>query len=170
MKRFIFTVFILFALISCENKKHKEVKKTFEENLLSKIDSFYCDTGNNRLFLIRHQKFNKKDFVQIKINYDYNLDSLAYCIERNGKLVVFYNNDFFLKKIKINNRIKDSLLQEYNLYSNKYSEGVLYNNICQEVYEVKNDRLIKVNNKLEFSSKLFNYNSSFIPPPPPSKK
>lgn len=159
---------ILF--LSCSQKEAIK-ENNFEKKLFAKIDSFQCDTGIRRLLLIRHQKMDNKDYVQIKVDYDYNLDSLAYCRENNYVFSVFYNDDYFKNKIKYDIAEKDSLLKKYDYFSNKHSGNLLYHNLCEEIYEVRNDNFIIINKNSPVYNKLFNYTSTFVPePPPPPRK
>ncbi|PIE50686.1 MAG: hypothetical protein CSA38_01585 [Flavobacteriales bacterium] len=151
---------LVFVLFCCKNKKTIEYSK-FEKELYSKIDSFQCKK-NERLTLIRHQKLNGKDFIQVKINYDYDIDSLAYCVEYNNRLIIFYNDDYFNQKIKFDSDKKKVLLQKYKLFDHKQNENILYHNHCEETYEVKDDFLFKIKKNYD----LFNYDTSYTSPPP----
>ncbi|MBL3547244.1 hypothetical protein [Chryseobacterium sp. KMC2] len=167
MKNLSLTVILLLSLSCSQKKNYRE--NNFENNLFAKIDSFYCDSGIKRLLIVRHQKLNKQDFIQIKVGYDYDLDSLTYCREKNHVFSVFYNDNYFKNKLKYNIVKKDSLLKNYDYLNNKYSGNILYHNLCDEIYEVNDESLILLNKNNPIIKRLFNYTSAFVPEPPPAK-
>lgn len=169
MSKIFFISFLFVLLVACsKNQKTTIQKKSFEDNLFEKInyyiDSTNCHGGFERMFQIRHQKYEGKDFIQINSVYDYYPDSLYYCITYKNNFIAIYNKNYFEKKITYNQQKKDSLLKVYKNYDLKYSEGMISEKRCFEIFEINNKTFTLIPHNSFYYNNLFG--DSLIPPAP----
>lgn len=173
MKKFCLIVLVNLFLFSCN--KNKEVSSNqsnpFQKELIHSIDyvldSTYCRGGKDRMLQIRYQKYDNKDFIQVASVYDYSTDSLFHCTEYKNNLVVFYNKEYFENKINHNSIERDTLLKKYENFNNKYSDGVISEKRCFEIFEISNETFKRTHHNSFYYNNLFSDPPVSAPPPPP---
>lgn len=174
----IISIVILFFIISCKKNEPQNLPfqnmdrniKPFEKKLYSTIDMF-IDSSNcriNKVITVRHQKFKKRDFIQVSSNKFFIPDSLYVLEEYKGHLIAIYNENFF------NNTIGAGKIDSLTLKNNHwniYKRSQMETGIpCFDMFEVVNGELIKLSTDSYYYNNLFENPPMLPPPPPPLKK
>ncbi|WFB65507.1 hypothetical protein [Chryseobacterium sp. WX] len=175
MEKFMFIAVVNIFLISCN--KNKEVisnqSNPFQKELIHSInyvlDSIYCRGGKDRMLQVRYQKYDNKDFIQVASVYDYSTDSLFHCTEYKNNLVVFYNKEYFEKKINQNSIERDTVLKKYENFNSKYSGGVISEKRCFEIFQIQGNQFLKTSHDSFYYNNLFANPPMLEPAPPPTK-
>lgn len=163
----ILVVFVIALQIYNCNKYKDEVSPknvvslSIEDNLFIKIDSFINSKNckKEKVIEIRYQKYKDKEYIQISTEKTFITDSLFILKNYNNYLLAFYNEEFFNKFLNKNDQERDSIVNvniEWNLASsNKFYTGYP----CFDMYEKRDNDLIKV------KTDTYEYNNLFLEPP-----
>ena len=175
MKKLVLITIVSLFIFSCDKQKKVESESnlsSFEKELMQSVsyvlDSTYCKGGMDRMLQIRHQKYKGDDYIQIASVYDYTTDSLFYSTEYKNNLVVFYNEPYFKSKIAYNKTKKDYFLKKYKNYNADYSNGIISEKRCFEIFLVKNNHFKILNHSSYQYNNLFDNPPMALPSIPPS--
>lgn len=94
--RLIIITFLFIFIICCKERQYDLVTK----QICEKVDSLsiYKDFQTKTLFIIQHEKKDRKNFIKISTSEYFDKDSVSLIQEHQNKIIVYYSGVFFKEK------------------------------------------------------------------------
>lgn len=144
-------------LISCNNYRDNEDIQSKIHNIID--SSTYLSIYSKNFYLIRHQKKQNRDYIEISTAKYFNKDSVFAVENYKNDLIIYYSKNYFKNKIEK----AETLPAKYNFLEYSNNSVPMYHTRSQILEVLKNNKIRNVTVKESIEDSILNYGDQYIP-------